>query len=38
MRNKLGAVFPAMLGLLVVSVPLSAHHGTAVYEPPGSSP
>lgn len=32
MRNKLGAIFPAMLGLLVVSVPLSAHHGTAVYD------
>jgi hypothetical protein len=32
MRNKLPAIFFAMVGLLAVSVPLFAHHGYAAYD------
>ncbi len=32
MRNKLAAIFFAMVGLLAVSVPLFAHHGYAAYD------
>jgi hypothetical protein len=32
MRNKLGIISFAVFGLLVGSVPLSAHHGNAAYE------
>lgn len=31
MRNKLTAIFLVTVGLLVVSIPLSAHHGNAAY-------
>ena len=32
MRNKIMALFAAMVGLLIVSVPLSAHHGSAAFD------
>ena len=32
MRNKLGAIFLAVVGLVAVSVPLFAHHGSAAYD------
>jgi Family of unknown function (DUF6152) len=32
MRNKLAAIFLAVVGLLAVSVPLFAHHGSAAYD------
>jgi Family of unknown function (DUF6152) len=32
MKNRLIAVFAVAVGLLVVSVPLSAHHGNAAYD------
>jgi hypothetical protein len=32
MRNKLAAIFFAMVSLLAVSVPLFAHHGYAAYD------
>jgi hypothetical protein len=32
MRNKIMALFAALLGLLIVSVPLSAHHGSAAFD------
>lgn len=32
MRNRLAAISMAVLGLLAVSVPLSAHHGNASYD------
>jgi hypothetical protein len=31
-RNKLGAVFLLAVGVLMVSIPLFAHHGAAVYD------
>jgi hypothetical protein len=33
MRNKLGIISFAMIGLLSICVPLLAHHGNAAYEP-----
>ena len=32
MRKKLAAIFIGVLGLLVISVPLFAHHGNASYD------
>jgi hypothetical protein len=32
MRNKLAAIFLAVVGLVAVSVPLFAHHGSAAYD------
>ncbi len=32
MRNKLAAIFAVVVGLLVASVPLFAHHGNASYD------
>ena len=32
MRNRVTACFAAMLGLLIVSVPVSAHHGSAAFD------
>jgi Family of unknown function (DUF6152) len=32
MRNKLAPIFIAIVGLVAVSVPLSAHHGNASYD------
>jgi hypothetical protein len=32
MRNKIMVLFAAALGLLIVSVPVSAHHGSAAFD------
>jgi hypothetical protein len=32
MKNKLAIIFATTIGLLTIAVPLSAHHGNAIYD------